>query len=171
MLYSSHFARFLFSGSRDGSIRKWDLNTFEASHVVNSAHKGGVKSIRINDETLFSCGMESVVKRFNTVDLMEIRPFFKHSGIVCDIDVDTAGSLLVASGADGNVKVYAITPGGAECIRTFVEHEDILRAPAKSKRLSNASSVAVPVTVVRIFHEIVLSSSSRNILVRVINSF
>ncbi|OMJ11610.1 66 kDa stress protein [Smittium culicis] len=58
----------LVSGSLDSNIIVWDISKPLDSKVLKLAHLGGVSSVAaINDTEFFSCGLDSVIKKFQLV--------------------------------------------------------------------------------------------------------
>ncbi|PRP85110.1 hypothetical protein PROFUN_07181 [Planoprotostelium fungivorum] len=100
----------LASGSRDRTIKVWNLHSGESRTL--KAHQGPVHCLKVQGKQLFSGGADKVIFTWN---LEEARPEMLlkgHEGAVLSIDVD--GDLLVSGSTDRSIRVWRTDTGRCE---------------------------------------------------------
>lgn len=78
----------LFTGSKDKSIREWDLQTSQFIRVVHNIHLGSVLSLAVHDGLLCSGGSDSRVCIWDLVGNAPFSVIHDHTGSVLAVRLD-----------------------------------------------------------------------------------
>ncbi|CAL9077236.1 uncharacterized protein LOC135585291 isoform X3 [Musa acuminata AAA Group] len=94
---------YLFTGSRDGTIKRWALNNTEASYSATfESHVDWVNDAVLAGNTLVSCSSDATVKTWNSLsDGACTRTLRQHSDYVTCLAAAEKNSNIVASGGLG----------------------------------------------------------------------
>lgn len=115
----------LASGSRDKTVRLWDLRTGQELRTnINGTGflNGSIYSVVFggDGETIASAGADKTVKRRNLRTGLEIRTLSGHSGLVYSVAISQDGQTIVSGSYDGTIKVWDGNAGWE--IRTLQGH-------------------------------------------------
>jgi kinesin family protein 4/21/27 len=99
-------ADFLFSGSRDGCIKKWDLQNQKLVQSLNNCHKDWVLSLNSmpNSNTLISGDRSGQLKLWSTDSCQPIGDIKAHSSAVHSIA--TNSSLVFTASSDNTINLW-----------------------------------------------------------------
>lgn len=81
-------AQTLFTGSKDKSIREWDLQTSQFIRVVHNVHLGSVLSLAAHDGLLCSAGSDSTVCIWDLVENTPLAVIHDHTDSVLAVRLD-----------------------------------------------------------------------------------
>ena len=112
------------SGSYDGSIRVWSLDTLEEERVMlNEEPFGSVHALSVWEGQLISGHGSGRVRVWDVSTGGRRRELEGHTGDVRSLCV--VGSRLASGSADGSIRVWAMGPGLEwPCERTLTGHKD-----------------------------------------------
>lgn len=116
----------LISGSKDGTIHVWDINTGEIVKTFNQ-HNGIVTSISISHDCLYfaSGGIDEKTTLFDLKNLFVKKEFINHNGRVTVVKFSPNGKLLFTGGCDGNL--FIINVSDYSIIPILKAHKDWIR--------------------------------------------
>ncbi|GAB2271645.1 hypothetical protein Dimus_006475 [Dionaea muscipula] len=102
----------LYSGSMDGTIRVWDLQTFECTHTLNG-HDNVVMSLLWCDQFLLSCSLDKKLKVWAATEGGDLDVIYTHSeehGLLslCGVHDADAKPILFCSRNDNSVGLYEL---------------------------------------------------------------
>ncbi|XP_054161512.1 kinesin-like protein KIF21A isoform X2 [Oppia nitens] len=97
---------FLFSGSRDACIKKWDLQSQRLVHSLNNCHKDWVLSLNTmpNSNILLSGCRSGQLKIWSTENCHNISELKAHSNAINSID--TNSSLVFTASSDNTINLW-----------------------------------------------------------------
>ncbi|CAG2102543.1 unnamed protein product [Medioppia subpectinata] len=97
---------YLFSGSRDACIKKWDLQSQRLVQSLNNCHKDWVLSLNTmpNSNTLLSGCRSGQMKVWSTENCQLIGDIKAHSGAINSID--TNSSLVFTASSDNTINLW-----------------------------------------------------------------
>jgi WD40 repeat protein len=103
--------RTLISGSFDGTIKVWDLQTEQLLKTLT--HSGGIKDLAIapDGQMLASASFEGTIKLWNLKTGKELRTINAHSGYVFSVSFSPDGKILASSSNDDSVKIWNLKTG------------------------------------------------------------
>jgi WD40 repeat protein len=106
------------SGSDDGTVRVWNLESGQLSHTL-SGHTDSVNSVAVDAEgrCAVSASADGTVRVWDLQIIPTTRMRFAHSGPVFSVAVDPLYRRAVSGGADGTVRVWDPATGAA--VHTF----------------------------------------------------
>ena len=114
--------RFLASGSRDGTVRLWDLQTGECLHIWN-AHAALVRSVAFSQDGawLVSGGDDCDIRRWHTQTGQCLTVFEGHQKAVYAVCISPDGRTLISGSEDQTIRCWDIIQG--RCLSTLQGHE------------------------------------------------
>ena len=120
----------LVSGSRDNTIKIWQLNTGRELRTL-TGHSGYVISLAItpDGQTLVSGSGDKTIKIWQLSTGQELRTLTGHSSYVASVAISPDGQTLV-SGSDKTIKIWQLSTG--QLLRTLTRHSDSVDALAIS---------------------------------------
>jgi WD40 repeat protein len=104
-------ARFLASGSVDGTVRLWDVTSGQTIHTLR--HSGGVCRLAMSPDgsLLASGGLNRSVKLWDLETGQVVHTFGSFDGAVCGLDFSPDGALLATGSVDQSVKLWDVESG------------------------------------------------------------
>jgi len=117
----SQDGRTLASGSRDNTIKTWNLVTGQLIQTL-SGHSDSVYSVAISQDgrTLASGSGDDTIKIWNLATGQQIRTLSGHSGRVLSVAISPDGRILASSSNDNTIKIWNLATG--QQIRTLSGH-------------------------------------------------
>ena len=117
----------LASGSIDGTIKLWDLQTGTLIRTI-SAHSEGVRDIVFapNGRTLASGGVENI-KLWDWQTGKLIRTLTGHSDNIYSVAFSLDGQKLASASNDGTVKLW--NPNTGQLLHTLLPNSDLVESP------------------------------------------
>jgi molecular chaperone DnaK (HSP70) len=124
----------LASGSEDGAIGVWNLQTGQMLHRLDG-HKGGVYTVAIcpDRQTLLSGGADGTIRMWNALSGAQLHIFTGQSGWPANatsLAVSPDGRIFASGSRDNSIKFWNLTTGVP--LRPLVGHTDIVRSVAFS---------------------------------------
>ncbi|KAI5421537.1 hypothetical protein KIW84_045092 [Lathyrus oleraceus] len=118
--------RMLYSGSKDQSIKVWDLDTFECKMTLN-AHTNEVTSLLCWDNFLLSGSLDCTIKVWYKTEVENLEVAYSHkveNGVVALSGMTDPKNkpILFCSTRDNSVRLYEL-PSFAERGRLFAKQE------------------------------------------------
>lgn len=117
----------LFSGSRDGTLKRWELDEVSAvCHATFESHVDWVNDAVLTGETLVSCSSDTTLKTWDPFsDGVCTRTFRQHSDYVTCLAAASKNSNIVASGGLGReVFIWDIEAALTPISRAFESLDD-----------------------------------------------
>jgi WD40 repeat protein len=113
----------VITGSDDGKIRIWDLNSLACQNVL-IGHSGRVLTIRAvrSIDLIVSGSSDNTLKAWKISTGECIKTFSGHEDIVNCIDITPDGSRIISASNDGTLRVWSCDSG--ECEGILSGHED-----------------------------------------------
>jgi uncharacterized protein (TIGR02996 family) len=110
-------SKLLVTGSEDGSVRVWDVETGE-NVATSDAHGSAVNSLAFtaDGKQLLTSSDDQTVKLWNIPSLDVVRTFEGHSDYVSEV-APAGATRAVSSSRDGSVRVWNLDTG--ECLHTM----------------------------------------------------
>lgn len=101
----------LFTGSKDKSIREWDLQTSQFIRVVHSIHMGSVLSLAAHEGLLCSAGSDSRVCLWDLVGNMPVSVIHDHTDSVLAVRFDEKRLVSCSKGTltSGEIVILVLT--------------------------------------------------------------
>ncbi|KAI0070953.1 WD40 repeat-like protein [Panus rudis PR-1116 ss-1] len=96
----------LFTGSKDRSVREWDLNTGQVTRVIEGVHEGSVLTICVNNGMLVSGGSDQSVVVWDLKRDTLVRVIQDHSDSVLCVRFDE--KRLVSCSKDRTLRSYSL---------------------------------------------------------------
>lgn len=128
-------SRSIYSGSRDGIIRIWDLRNHNLIKEIK-AHEDWVTALFLKRSLLFSAGKDGIIKIWNAKTGELIRELKGHTSGILDLDVRK--ELLASGSTDATARLWKYKTG--ECVRVIDGHHRIVSGvKLTKKRLVTAS--------------------------------
>ena len=132
----------LASGSRDNTIKFWNVETRAEIHTL-SGHTSSVESVSFSDDgkTLASGSYDKTIKLWNVETGAEIRTLSRHTGSVSSVSFSCDGKTLASGSRDRTIKLWNVETGYE--IRTLSGHESSVNSVSFSgdgKTLASGSS-------------------------------
>ena len=129
----------LASGSRDNTIRIWDVATGRTQIVIRE-HQGDVLSVAFNfDGSLLASGSQDrTIRLWDPTTGDAIRTLPGHESGVRTLTFSPDGRTIASGSLDSTVRVWKVASG--ELIRTFVGHTSSVRTVAFSPDGSTIAS-------------------------------
>ncbi|MBF0518657.1 MAG: protein kinase [Nitrospirae bacterium] len=121
----SNDSRFLLSGSADGSIILWDINTGECSKTFEG-HNGSVTSVSISQDSrlALSGGSDHTIKLWDTATGKFVKSLHAHTQDVLSVTLSKDNSFVLSGSKDKTIKLSDTNDG--ICIKTFRTNESLL---------------------------------------------
>jgi WD40 repeat protein len=118
----------LASGSLDGTIKLWDLQTSQLLRTI-SAHSEGVTDIKFapNGRTLASGGLENTIKLWDWQTGKLIRTLTGHSDNINSVAFSPDSQSLASTSDDGTVKIW--NPNTGQLLHSFDHPSELLDLP------------------------------------------
>jgi len=95
------------SGSLDGLLKTWDMNTAQLRWSV-LAHEAGVVKVLVRDHLLFSGGVDGALKVWDIRSGTCVRTLTGHTKAILDFDVSKDGKIIASSADDATVRVFEV---------------------------------------------------------------
>jgi len=112
---------YVVSGSRDTSVKVWDLRTQKCVHTLNN-HHDWVRRVAFDNQRIVSCSFDCTLKIWDINTGRCMRDLQGHTGSVNCFQY-SARTLLLASGSgDGTIKIWDMESGS--CLKTLKGHTD-----------------------------------------------
>ena len=106
------------SGSQDGKIRLWDMETGECLQTL-SGHTNWVTNIAFSPDgkILASCGGDRYIKLWDMTTGKSTYTLQQHQGMLCSLHFSPDGKLLASASNDCSVKIWDADTG--ICVQTL----------------------------------------------------
>jgi WD40 repeat protein len=132
----------LASGSRDKTVRLWDVASGRLEHVL-TGHTGDVYAVAFSPDgkTLASGSGDKTVRLWDVATQHLVRTISGHDDVVRSVAFFAEGGKLVSSSADKTVRLWDLTTG--MLTRTFTGHTGQVRSVSISpdeKRVASGST-------------------------------
>ena len=124
----------LVSGSRDGTIKLWEVETGEEIRSLNG-HDGWVYSVGFSPDgkTVVSGSYDSTVKLWEVETGEQIRSLNSHDEVVSSVGFSPDGKTLVSGSGDSTIKLWdlealslnALVVRGCDWVRYHVAHNPV----------------------------------------------
>ncbi|MCA2605172.1 WD40 repeat domain-containing protein [Microcystis sp. M26BS1] len=123
----SRDGRTLASGSRDNTIKLWNIRTGKEIRTLQG-HNSRVSSVSFSRDgkTLASGSDDKTIKLWNVETGQEIRTFKGHNGSVFSVSFSPDGKTLATSSGDNTIKLWNVETG--QEIRTLSGHNSFVRS-------------------------------------------
>lgn len=115
---------YLFSGSLDKSLIKWNIDKGEILIKLTNAHSGYITSIKATDR-LLTGGADKMIILWDINDLNEIQTYEGHNQMIKDAlihKVNDNFEVIVSCSRDKTVKLWNVKSG--DLIASFMSHTD-----------------------------------------------
>ncbi|MCA2505209.1 MAG: hypothetical protein IM550_19195 [Microcystis sp. M54BS1] len=121
----SRDGRTLASGSRDNTIKLWNIRTGKEIRTLQG-HNSRVSSVSFSRDgkTLASGSDDKTIKLWNVETGQEIRTFKGHNGSVFSVSFSPDGKTLATSSGDNTIKLWNVETG--QEIRTLSGHNSFV---------------------------------------------
>ncbi len=115
----------VLSGSRDGTVRLWDLSTADCRQVF-SGHAGYVYAVALSADRQWavSGGDDRTLRVWRLSTGQAIQVCQGHTGALTAVAVSADGRLALSGSQDGTVRLWNTATG--ECLRTFTAHQRVV---------------------------------------------
>jgi WD40 repeat protein/serine/threonine protein kinase len=115
--------RFALSGSKDGTLKLWDMETGQCLQTF-SGHTGSVFSVCLSADSRFalSGGDDGILRLWDVATGKCVRTFIEHINVVFSMHLSVDIRFILSGSFDGTLKLWEITTG--QCVRTFIGHTD-----------------------------------------------
>ena len=123
--------KFLASGSRDNTVRLWEVATGNSLQECD-AHQAMVRAVAFSPDStwLISGGDDCVARRWQLETGKCLGIFEGHGKAVCDVCISPDGHTLISSSEDGAIRCWDVDQG--RCVKTLQGHEGAIWALALS---------------------------------------
>jgi WD40 repeat protein len=101
--------RTVISGSRDQSVKLWDIQSGKELHTF-AGHRGAVTALAVapDGDSVFSGSDDHTIKQWDLLTGRELYTFDVQNAAVTALAVAPDGKMLVSGGADGSLRCYAL---------------------------------------------------------------
>ncbi|XP_020579105.1 WD repeat-containing protein 48 [Phalaenopsis equestris] len=144
---SSSSCDYLFTGSRDGTLKRWAIADDDASFIATyESHVDWVNDAVLAGNTLVSCSSDTTVKVWNTLsDGVCTRTLRQHSDYVtCLAAVEKNSNVVASGGLGGEVFIWDIEAA----VLPVTKSTDIMDDEGSSK-LMTSGNYGLPMTSLR----------------------
>ncbi|MFA6468419.1 MAG: Ig-like domain-containing protein [Bacteroidota bacterium] len=102
----------LISGSADGTIRTWDIDTKTQVRSVD-ALSSGVYSIAVSSDggTIATGGGDNTIKLWNSATGALLQTWTGHQDIVTSVEFNQSGTTILSASLDSTVKIWNVSNG------------------------------------------------------------
>ncbi|RUP42967.1 WD40-repeat-containing domain protein [Jimgerdemannia flammicorona] len=114
-LYYDADGEWLFTGSWDKTIKKWNTKTQECV-ATYTAHSDFVKSLIVVRRTLYSGSSDRTIRQWDLVTGACVRTLQGHSRGIEDFAVSEDGAYLYSASSDRSVRKWEIASGRCEAV-------------------------------------------------------
>ncbi len=124
----SHSGRTLISGSRDKTIRFWDLAKQKVIRTFGAyfdGHQGKITALALSpdNQTLISCGADNCLKIWDVHRAVEIHNIYFSAAVTC-LAISPDGRLFCSGGLESELNIRSIKNG--QVIRSLDNNSGIL---------------------------------------------
>ena len=115
-------SQFLASGSRDNTVRLWEVATGHSRQEWD-AHRAMVRAVAFSPDStwLVSGGDDCITRRWHLETGKSLGIFEGHHQAVCDLCISPDGQTLTSSSEDGTIRCWDITR--EHCLKTLQGHK------------------------------------------------
>jgi WD40 repeat protein/transcriptional regulator with XRE-family HTH domain len=105
--------RFLVSGSRDGTLRLWDMQDEQSIHVFEG-HKHDVYGLAIdaNNQLLVSAGKDQTVRLWDLQSGRTLKTLRGHTGGIHSLSLSSDDQILASSGQNEMIQLWRLQSDG-----------------------------------------------------------
>ncbi|KAL7916620.1 hypothetical protein GGI35DRAFT_485739 [Trichoderma velutinum] len=137
----SYDSKFLASGSRDQTLKVWDLDTGECLQQM-AGHRGFILSVDFSHDSsqLVSASSDHTIRIWHTESGECIKILTGHSNIVTTAIFSPDATLIASGSEDSTVRVWSEETG--ECKHELLGHESCVAAVAFSRDSALVASVS-----------------------------
>jgi len=127
----------LISGSKDGSVIKWDLETGQRLHVIKAltsivdekkakGHYGAVSCLALSSDDKYLCtgGADTTVKTWDLRSMELVKTFTGHRGLISGLVFRRNHNQLFSCSHDRSLKIWNLDEMGY--VDTMYGHQDII---------------------------------------------
>ena len=97
----------LVTGTNDGTLTFWDLNTMAARNSTNLP-RGVVKTIWLDENSLLAASLDGIVRLFDARDGRLVRQWAGSGAEIFDVTVNRSQNAIITGCADGVVRIFKI---------------------------------------------------------------
>ncbi|CAO3674370.1 unnamed protein product [Rhizopus microsporus] len=113
----------LITGSRDRSIKLWDLNTYQCLHTLYG-HDASVLCLKYDNRIMVSGSSDTTIIVWSMQTLQPITRLYGHTAGVLDVCFDDRH--IVSCSKDGTIRIWDIFTG--QLLRTLLAHRGPVNA-------------------------------------------
>ena len=121
--------KFAVSGSKDATLRLWDLTTATCLRVFEG-HARTVTGAALSPDGRFvvSSSRDGALRLWDLTSARELRMYQGHKGGVTAVNMTLSGRFIVSGGEDATLRLW--NPATMQCLRTFTGHGQSVTAIA-----------------------------------------
>ena len=115
----SRDSEMLATGSQDGKIKVWRIQTGQCLRKFEKAHSKGVTCLQFSRDNsqVLSASFDTIIRIHGLKSGKSLKEFRGHTSFVNEVFFTADGHNLLSASSDGSVKVWSIK--STECTNTF----------------------------------------------------
>jgi WD40 repeat protein len=108
----SHSGKQIFSGSEDGTVKAWDVESRQCRFTID-AHTGWVQCMSLSPDghRIVSGGRDDLIKMWDVESGKQLRVFAGHKDIIRSVAYSPDGKLIASSSNDHTIKIWNAESG------------------------------------------------------------
>ncbi|MBD3885758.1 hypothetical protein IFO70_29020 [Phormidium tenue FACHB-886] len=136
---------FLVSGSRDGTLRLWNVQDGQSIHVFEG-HKHDVYGLAINADSqlLVSAGKDQTVRLWHLQSGRNLKTLRGHTGGIHSLSLSSDDQILASSGQNEMIQLWRLQPDGT--LSSYHPYKTFSSSTRQISALSNVSFSPVRVS-------------------------
>lgn len=118
-------SRYIVSGSKDKTVKLWNVNTYELKWTV-SGHATAVLSVRLSENFVVSSSGDTHIRIWSVENGELVRVLSGHQRGVASIEIVGDAAMIVSGSSDESVRVWDVKSG--EELEMFKAHSNLVRS-------------------------------------------